>query len=520
MNFITRSICHNKFNPVYTKKQLDLNKSYAFRTMNTLQQIIASMNKEEVRHLKLFMGRTNTGSDRKDIDLFDYIRQRPEDYDEAKIQAKLYGTGDKNALYRLKNRLIEDIGKSLALQYSDESDFNQVALSLQLARHFLTISQFQLALHYLNKAEKRAISVENHELLDLIYSEYIRYSQETLGVNPSEYIRKRRENREELNQLQEIDDILADVVYKVRTTQNFTGQDYRIIENLRKRVSGFGPKKASTKSIQLRFKIYHSLSRILLQKHDFISLEKYLQDRIAEFTKEKLFNRNTHDTRLQILTYLANAQFKNRKMEQSLETAARLKQAMSEFGGSLHDKYLFFYYNILVINYSEKDRNKAIELLNEMKENAVIMKQPHYHVFIYVNLTVAYFDNLNYKQALRSLVRLTMEDGYQNLDVNLRMKIIIAELIIRYELKDEEFLEKRIEQVKKEFAEQLKTKEGKRHQEMLSLLQEFASAESVMRNKPLQKKIKTFLDKQSNAVGDLINYNNWLRTKVVSGGTA
>ncbi len=481
--------------------------------MNTLQQIIASMNKEEVRHLKLFMGRTNSGSDRKDIELFDYIRQRPEDYDEDKIQAKLYGTSDKNALYRLKNRLLDDVAKSLALQYSDESDFNQVAMFLQLARHFLVGSQFQLALHYLGKAEKRAISVENHELLDLIYSEYIRYSQETLGVNPTEYIRKRRENREDLARLQEIDDILAEVVYKVRTTQNFTGQDYRIIENLRKRVSGLGLKKAASKSIQLRFKVYHSLSRILLQKHDFVSLEKYLLDTLSEFTKEKLFNRNTHDTRLQMLTYLANAQFKNMKMEESLETAAKLKAAMAEFGGLLHDKYLFFYYNILVINYSTNNRDKAIEVLNEIKENAVIMKQPHYHVFIYVNLTVLNFDGQNYKQALRSLVRLTMEEGYINLDVNLRMKITIAELIIRYELKDEEFLEKRIEQVKKEFAVQLKSREGKRHQEMLNLLSEFATAENVLRNKLLQKKIRTFLDKQQNTVGDLINYNTWLNTK-------
>jgi hypothetical protein len=481
--------------------------------MNTLQQIIASMNKEEVRHLKLFMGRTNSGSDRKDIELFDYIRQRPEDYDEDKIQAKLYGTGDKNALYRLKNRLLDDVAKSLALQYSDESDFNQVAMFLQLARHFLAGSQFQLALHYLAKAEKRAISVENHELLDLIYSEYIRYSQETLGVNPSEYIRKRRENREDLARLQEIDDILAEVVYKVRTTQNFTGQDYRIIENLRKRVSGLGLKKATSKSIQLRFKVYHSLSRILLQKHDFVSLEKYLLDTLAEFTKEKLFNRNTHDTRLQMLTYLANAQFKNMKMEESLATAAKLKSAMAEFGGLLHDKYLFFYYNILVINYSTKDRDKAIEVLNEIKENAVIMKQPHYHVFIYLNLTVLNFDNQNYKQSLRSLVRLTMEEGYGNLDVNLRMKIAVAELIIRYELKDEEFLEKRIEQVKKEFSVQLKSREGKRHQEMLNLLSEFATAENILRNKLLQKKIRSFLDKQQNTVGDLINYNTWLSTK-------
>ncbi|MCK6640710.1 MAG: hypothetical protein L6Q81_11540 [Bacteroidia bacterium] len=489
-----------------------MNNSYAFK-MNILQQIIASMNKEEVRHLKLFMSRTNATSDRKDIELFDYIRQRPEDYDETKIQAKLYGTADKNALYRLKNRLLEDIGKSLTLQYSDESDFNHISVALQLARHFIGNSQFQLALHFLGKAEKKAVAAENHELLELIYSEYIRYSQETLGVNPSEYIRKRRDNREQLNDIQEIDDILAEVVYKVRTTQNFTGQDYRIIENLRKRVALLSKKNTSIKSAQLRFKIYHSLSRILLQKHDYKSLEKYLVDTLAEFSRDKLFTRNTHDTRLQMLTYLANAQFKNNRSSASLDTAEELKKAMSEFGGLLHDKYLFFYYNILVINHSVNNRDKAIEVLNEIKENPVITRQPHYHVFIYLNLTVLYFDNRNYKSALRSLVRLTMEDGFQNLDVYLRMKIAIAELIIRYELKDEEFLSKRIDQVRKEFSEPLKTKEGKRHAEMLSLLDDFADAESILRNKPLQKKIAAFIEKMPNPVGDLINYNNWLSGK-------
>lgn len=489
-----------------------MGKSYAFK-MNILQQIIAALNKEEVRHLKLFMSRTNATSDRKDIELFDYIRQRPEDYDESRIQAKLYGTSDKNALYRLKNRLLDDIGKSLALQYSDESDFNHISVALQLARHFIGNSQFQIALHFLGKAEKKALAAENHELLELIYSEYIRYSQETLGVNPTEYIRKRRENRQQLNDIQEVDDILAEVVYKVRTTQNFTGQDYRIIENLRKRVQVLTAKNKNVKSAQLRFKIYHSLSRILLQKHDYKSLEKYLIDTIAEFTKDKLFSRNTHDTRLQMLTYLANAQFKNNRSTASLTTAEELRKAMAEFGGQLHDKYLFFYYNILVINYSVHNREKAIEVLNEIKENPVITRQPHYHVFIYLNLTVLYFDNGNYKSALRSLVRLTMEDGFQNLDIYLRMKIAIAELIIRYELKDEEFLSKRIEQVKKEFAEPLKSKEGKRHFDMLLLLEEFAQAETILRNKPLQKKIEVFADKSPNAVGDLINYNNWLSTK-------
>jgi hypothetical protein len=482
--------------------------------MKILQQIVGMMNKEEVRHLKLFMGRTNAGEERKDIELFDYIRQHNEDYDETRIQQKLYGPRDKNALYRLKNRLLEDIGKSITLQYIDESDFNAVVHQLLLSRFFLSKSQSQIAFHYLGRAEKKAIAADSPELMDLVYGEYVRFSQETLEINPTEYIKKRRTNREQLNQLQEIDDVLAEVVYKVRTTQNFTGQDYRIIETLRKRVNEFSKQKSTNNSILLRFKIYHSLSRILLQKQDFVLLEKYLEQTFEEFTREGLFSRNKHDTKLQLLTYLANAQFKNKKFEQSLATAARLKLAMNEFGGLLHDKYLFFYYNILVIGYSEKNRDKAIEILNEAKENAVIKKLPFYLVFVFLNLTVLNFDNGNNKQAIRNLVKLTMEPGFAGLDRILRMKIAVAELIIRFELQDIDTLERRLEQVKKEFADLLRTKDGRRQSEMISVLSSMCTTTSVRRDKNLRKKILKITNTPSAKTNDIIDYNNWLNAQI------
>ncbi|TND10662.1 MAG: hypothetical protein FD123_304 [Bacteroidetes bacterium] len=484
--------------------------------MKILQNIIGMMNKEEVRHLKLFMGRTNSGSDRKDADLFDFIRKYYPEYDEEKIQKRLYGSKDKNALYRLKNRLLDDLGKSLSLQYYDDNDFNLVVNSLVLSRLFQAKTQPRIALHYLAKAEKKAQESDALDLLDIIYSEFIRLSQETLELNPTEYIRRRKANREQLNRLQEIDDILAEVIFKVRTTQNFSGQDYRIIETLQQKVNEFSRRREARNSVQLRFKIYQSVSRILLQKHDYPLLEKYLQQTYSDFTRQALFSRNNHDTKLQMLTYLANATFKNNKHDLSLDYAASLKESMGEFGGMLHDKYLFFYYNTLVINYSRKDLNRAIEILNEAKDSPVIKKLPFYTVFIYANLAVANFDNRNYKQAIRNLVKLMMEPGYPNLDRTLRLRLGVAELIIRYELGDFDILEHRIDQVRKEFADLLKTKSGKRHQDMIGIIAEMVTTASVKKEKKLMQKIDRLVSsansEQANE-SDIINYNVWLTAK-------
>lgn len=485
--------------------------------MQILQQIIGSMNKEEVRHLKLYMGRTNATETRKDIELFDYIRLNHEHYDEMGIQRKLYSSRDKNALYRLKNRLLDDLGRSIALQYLDENEFGQVVHLLTLARHFGERNQAQVALHYLQRAERKAGIIASPDLLDLVYNEFIHFAQETPEQNPAEYIRKRKNNRELLHSLNEIDDILAEVVYKVRTTQNFTKQDYRLIETLRKKAIAFSRSKAGRTSTQLRFKIYHLLSRILVQKEDYELLERYLQQTHEEFSTGKLFTRNNHDTKLQQLTYLANAQYKNQKYNESLITGDRLKKAMDEYGGLMHDKYLFFYYNILVINYSIKDRNKAIAILNEAKENPVIRKLPFYMVFIYYNLAILHFNNGDYKIAIRHLTKLKMEESYISLNETLRMKIEMAELIIRYEIDDFELLERRIIQVRKDFSILLRQRDGKTESSLMDIITAMMKTQgAVGRNKLLVRKINKLIDVlQQQSGGDVvIDYVTWLKTKI------
>jgi hypothetical protein len=482
--------------------------------MKVLQQIIGTMNKEEIRHFKLFINRTNAADDRKDALLFDHIRKSWPEYNEEKILNKLYGEGEKNALYRLKNRLLEDLGKSLALQYFDDNEYNYVLNNIALSRFFQGKGQARIAFHYLAKAEKQAAGIESFELLDLIYNEFIRLSHETLGINPEEYIEKRKENRVKLNGLQEIDDILAAVIYRVKTSQNFSRQDSKIMELLQRTVNDFASKDVK-KNPQLRFKIYHSLSRILLQQHDYISLEKYLLETYAEFSEEGLFNKNNHDTKLQMLTYLANSLFKNGKYNLSLEYAEKLRKAMAEHGNYLHDKYLFYYYNSLVINYADMGMHeKAIDILTEARDNAVIKKLPMYGVFIYLNMAGLHFDMKNFKIALKNVVKLTMHDSFKNFDEAFRLKIVLLELAIRYELGDYDFVEHKAEQVKKEFAVTLGQQDYWREREMLDIIIEMMNTASIRKSKPLVTKIKKLVDAEGYDESDILKMRGWLKEKI------
>lgn len=478
--------------------------------MSELYNIISILNREESRNLKIFLNRTNVSTNRKDISLFDFAKKHYPDINEDLLVNQLYGKGDKNSFYRLKNRLQNDIGKSLLVLNYNKSDYNNVLNLMSTAKIFQQKDNYQIAFNYLKKAERKAISNEFFDLLDLIYSDLIRLSHESVEYNPIEYIDKRKENHKSLHVLQEIDDVLAALIYRVKISQNFSTHNYQFTEVLQKTINEYVDSDEVKKSAKLRFKIYHSISRILLQQNDFKSLEEYLQSTYYEFLKEKLFDKSNHETKLQMLTYLANSLFKNGKIKESLKKAEELHFAMKEFNYLLYDKYLFYYYNSLVINYQVTDKKKAIEVLLEAKTKKAIQQLPMFIVFIYLNLAVFYFDLKDFASARKNLAKLKREDSFRALDNVFRLKINVTELQTLYEIGDIDLFDYQLKIVKKDFKDLLTKEEYKREYLFIQILAKLDDAS-------VKLEVKKFLSLYSEGRmtdNDIIDYNVWLKSKL------
>ena len=76
--------------------------------MNILLETIKSLNKEEVRYFKIFSGRTHNEKNRKDITLFEAVKENLNSYDENEIGRMMY-QNKKNSFYQLKNNLVHSI---------------------------------------------------------------------------------------------------------------------------------------------------------------------------------------------------------------------------------------------------------------------------------------------------------------------------------------------------------------------------------------------------------------------------
>jgi hypothetical protein len=484
-----------------------------------LNLLVESLQKEEVRHLKLAIQKYESDSElRKDIQLFDLIRKGT-DYDDDYVHALLYPDDkSKNSFYRLRNRLMDEINKSLLTLHYNESDVNSILYNIILSRLFQQRNNFKMSYFFLRKAEKKAVDLNLPEFQDIIYSDLIKISTETLEIDPETYIQKRKENRAVLNQLNEIDDVLAVLVYRIKVSQNFNQKNYNVVNLLSTTLKQYANKETTRNNPVLKMKIYQAVSRILLQQHDYIELEKYLSITLKEFTFDKLFNKNNHEVKLQMLTYFANALFKNRKFDESLSIGEKLKSALNEFDGILKERYIFYYYNSQVNNYSVLDKHKAIQVLEEAVNDKAVHKNKFNVMFLNLQMALQYFDLKEFKPALKSIVKIKQEENFKVFDEALQIKILVFEMMVRFELEDFDFIESLLTKIKRDYRDLLKESGFLRQKLMTDILGKIIYADE-QKSISIKKKINELIDSSKDTEAgdiDLVNYNIWIKEKLLN----
>lgn len=476
--------------------------------MDLLSEVVGLMSKEEIQAYKLYTLRKNADKERKDVILFDAIKKGGGKYNENSTAALLYGGEGKNSFYRLKNRLTANLFKSLSVHHYDSSDVSLTFHLLNLSVLFYNKGSFDLALHCLKKAEPKAKKIERYDILEVIYSEMIRISQESVLVNPDEYIEKRNKNSLQFEKLKSIDNALAVLNYKLKTTQNYTSKSSDLIPFLEATVADLVEDRTLL-TPKFRLKVYRAVSQILLSKREFGALEDYLISTFEAFQAEDLFNKSNHDSKLQMLTYLVNTLFKNNKIKDSLGWAGVLKSAMDEFNGVLRDKYQIYYFNALVNNYNVIDKDKSIAILEEIKESKWMQSDPYLGIFVYINLALNWFDKFNYKKSLRNFQQLQLQDQYQKTSDELKFKWGIGELIVRYKIGNKENFQARFNNLKNDYFEQYNDIENIRDNNFMNIL--FFMNEG--KKEEYLKATQVFL-KQESKDEELIDYNSWLKTQL------
>ena len=469
-----------------------------------LETIIDSLSKEEVRFFKLFLNRTVSAS-RKDVNLFDFLRKRKGDYKTKDLLKKL-NTNAGN-YYTLKNRLYHELNNSMVWQHIWKDQQSKSFSFVLLSRVYKNKGELELSFNYLKKAEKEAIDSDLYEILSIIYSEVLQLSHELISIDVDYYIEQKRKNIKTLSEIDEIDLLLTKIMYDVKTKQNFSNSNISIVQLLKSKYNKISRDNNLLKSSRFRIKLFNMYSRLLLQKRDYKSLEIFVIKSYDEFEIDKLFDRSNHNDKLTMLTYIANCLFKTYKYNQSLRYAEILLKNMCEYDSFLYDKYLFFYYNILVQNYSITDKDKALDYLDKASKNEVIKKIPAYNSFIYLNRSLIYYDQDDFKRSKQNISRLIMQEDFLLLDKSFQLKIFITSAIIIYNVSKEHTKEK-INEIKNNYNTLLKTESHYRDRMFLELITKKLNSGDFEKDKDVF--LSNITDEESKEL-DIIGYNSWVK---------
>jgi len=474
---------------------------------NALDTIVQSLSKEEVRFFKLFLKRTDN-KNRKDVDLFDYMKRKKGDFTTKDILKKL--ETNPNNYYQIKNRLYHELNNSMVWQHIWKDKQSKSFSFVLLSRVYKNKGELELSFHYLKKAEKEAIDSELYEVLSIIYSEIIQISHELLSVDVDHYIELKRNNIKILSEIDEMDLLLAKIMYDIKTKQNFGKSDGSLVKLIKTKYGKISKEKNLVNSPRFRIRLFKMYSRLLLQERDYQSLEKFLIESYNEFGTDKLFNRSNHNEKLTLLTYLSNCLYKTKKYKQSLKYSEELLSGMKEYDCFLHDKYLFYYYNILVLNYAKTDKKKALDYLNKASRSEVIKKLPSYNAFIYLNRSLIYYYEDNYKESQKNIARLIMQEDFLLLDKSFQLKILVTDLMIRMMLSNKNLNDK-ITSINKNYKSLLLEENYIRENKMIDLIFKKIGDGDVVDNK--EDLLSSMSDSDSEDI-DIISYNIWIKENI------
>lgn len=481
--------------------------------MDILQDLIKSLEKEELKSYKLYAKRTHNFDDRKDIELFDSIKKNPNESDKYHFSMVYQDKKPDAKYYRLKNKITNDIGVVLSNLNSKKAEIDVLHL-VGLAKIFVAKKEFNLAIHYLKLAERRAIEKEDYAMLETIYEQMVRMSIQNTEESPKQIIEKRNENSQRLKLLQDLENNLAVLSYEVKTTQNLTRKK-EITTWLNHTLKNTTKLSYVKNSVQLRIKIFQNLSRLMLLLKNYTSLETYLKSCLLEFENDKLFTKQTHEVKLQLLVYLCNVSYMLDKHSQAIQYASVLHKAIFDFDKVLYNQYIFYYYNILVNNYSKTNIVKAIDTLEAAQNERQIKENPRQYFYVLNNLAILNFDLKKHKQASKFFSQMYVSQHFKSLDVSFMIKLYVLELINKLELKEYEQCEKQLGQLYKLIDDVKEQESIKIDLAILQIIDDFLNKHE-MRWRPLKTVIEAFVKKFQASRQDtgLINYSEWAATKM------
>lgn len=421
--------------------------------MDDLKQIISTFSTDEQKEFASFVQRQKKIKNRKDLELFRLLAQK-QVYKPAQLLAKLY-PNDRNqvAYHAVRKRLMQHLIDFILLKSSGKQTSTTLGMiSLALFDRKLE----KLGWEFLRKAEKVALLHEQYDLLNAIYNLQISLSNSEFADKLEEIIEKHKHNKM-LADEEEKANIANQLIQQKLREVRLQGNDLDFKAIIRQILQTYQLSEAIVKRPSLLYKLMTIARSEVLVSKDFYRFEPYLIEQYQLVVAKYSFAPQHAHYQLGLLYMIAHVLYRNKKFAQSmlyLEKMRELFTADSRLQTQFYTKYAL----LLSANYAlSKQTLEAIRLLeNMLKERKNTLSQED-TLNIYLNLSIYYFQEENYKKANQCFLALQSSEGWlvRKMGREWVLKKNLVELIAQYELKNYDLARNKLKRIEKNFADML-----------------------------------------------------------------
>lgn len=486
---------------------------------NTVDLVIQSFSKEELREFKYFLARRNSHVHaRQDLKVVDQLR--------AKAGVK---PANVQAYRQTKNRLKAQLEYFIELESIRRNPISRIRNMVDVAGYLIGKNLYDHAWDYLMKAERMAIQAEEYELLNYIYHVQIMYSHNIAVPSPRTFsvpklLEKRNNNLSFARTDGNANAAYASLIHEMR--ELFSKHLSADIDQLVNRIlSEYDLKGVMYDQVRIYCKIVIIVSRALREKRDYHNMKIYAINSYKLIEKRKMLDKVPLDFMMDLLdaigvAALRSKDYKSTEKYQDIYTkyAKKFRQQADE-----HSYYDFIPY------IGDADLYMCTDRLPEARSTllAVHRRYANYkdsiriYFLLRINLLAMHFKCCEYKTCIRIYHEIMSQNEKKILNergfrLELMLYTEIYGAIFYYEQDDAEHAAYLLGKIRKKYAEALKSPDSKREKLFIRIMEKMIGNANYVSGNSFAADHKKFVKMKEFVPGDYeyISLNAWLTSKL------
>ncbi len=452
-----------------------------------------------------------------DLALFKLLA-RPTKWKAEALMRRLYEVPNPTAYHALRKRLMRHLSDFIVLKQmgQEETPLAGMMGQMAMARHLFEHNLSTLGWEILIKAEKKAIKQEAYEELNSIYLLQLAHAGVDAPYSLSEILQKHQTNKHLAEEEERAIIALSLVQHALQQAKNqgHVPDFAQIITDIQ---ASYGLTGAINKRPSLFYRFMAMARAAVLVNKDFHAFAPFLDEQYTQMANQGAFKPHHITYQLELLYMLAHVWYRCKHFDKSNELIKTAEEMINESGKGIKDRFYakFTLLNAANLTYLNQS-GTAVVILEELCKKPLSLAESLDAKF---SLSFCYFLLQQPKKALPLDLGVRHSDNWliKKMGPEWVLKKSAGEIILQYELGNEEIALNRIYQVRRKFSDLLEMSQYANVVVYLKLIEQMIKMPDKATSKQFYEQIQSNIHYLPFEEEDLqyLSFYAWLKAKVV-----